>query len=559
MKPREIVHGSTVATNAVLERKGARTAFVTTEGFEDLLTIGRQNRDRLYDIFAPASASLVSEGWTFGFPERTLCDGSIEKAADPAAAGVLAARLRDLGVESVAVCFLHSYANPANERALAQKLSGFSLSLSHQVLPEYREFERASTTLVNAYVSPLMASYLERLARSLEDVSLRIFQSNGGSISAAVASSSAIHTLLSGPAGGVLGAAAVGRAAGFDRLITFDMGGTSTDVSVYDRRLTYTTESKLGDFPVRVPLLDIHSVGAGGGSIVYLDSAGALRVGPRSAGARPGPVAYGEGTEITVTDANLALGRIDPESFLSGGMKLDLDRVGHYMREFANQAGVDEHELASTVVRVANSNMERAIRRVSVERGYDPREFALVCFGGAGPQHACELAEKLEISTVVVPPHAGVLSALGMLVADCVRDYSQSVLGRDPEPVFQALGHEAATEFREQGYLDVVFEPLIDMRYRGQSYEITLPYQERDSFHQAHHRLHGYDHAGREVEMVTARIRATATLEKLNLAAPSNQQTFFSTYVPPHWQCHEDSLGNLILTPSAPRGRQTGR
>ena len=553
----EIVHGSTVATNALLERKGARTAFVTTEGFEDLLVIGRQNRQQLYNFFAPAPSPLVSSELTFGLPERTLHDGSIHEALDPAAAEDLARTLYDLGIESVAVCLLHSYANGAHESCLAEILKNCGagrqrlfISLSHEVLPEYREYERAATTLVNAYVSPLMGRYLGRLSEQLGETHLRVFQSNGGSISAEAAGRGAVHTVLSGPAGGVLGAAAVGRAAGFERLISFDMGGTSTDVSLYDGCFTYSTETTLGDFPIRVPMLDIHSVGAGGGSIAWLDSAGALRVGPHSAGAQPGPVCYGQGEQVTVTDANLVLGRIDPSRFLGGRMQLDVERCRHWMNRFAESLGVSAEQTARAIIDVANSNMERAIRKVSVERGHDPREFALLSFGGAGAQHACELAERLEIPAVVVPRHAGVLSALGMLVADCVRDYSQSILARPAAGVFAELELRAAEEFAGQGFAEVVYERHVDLRYRGQSYEITVPWRERDTFHEAHRRLYGYDHQGREVEQVTARLKAVGVVEaaaKINLAAPSDKQEFSSVFVPQQWQGQEDAAGNLVL------------
>ena len=544
----EVVHGSTVATNALLEGNGAKTAFVTTEGFEDLLQIGRQNRPELYNFFAKPRPRLVPAEWTFGVPERTLHDGSIERALSADAVDALAGKLRDAGVESVAICLLHSYANPAHERQLAAKLGGLFVSLSHEVLPEYREYERASTTLVNAYVSPLMDRYLSNLDESLGESRLRVFQSNGGSISAAVAGRRAVHTVLSGPAGGVLGAAAVARAAGYERIISFDMGGTSTDVSLYDGRFSYTTESVIGDFPVRVPMLDIHTVGAGGGSIAYRDAAGALRVGPRSAGAQPGPVCYGEGEEITVTDANLLLGRIDAERFLGGRMKLDVGRARRHMKTFADSLGISDAELAKAIIEVANSNMERAIRVVSVERGHDPRDFALLSFGGAGAQHACELAERLEIATVIVPPHAGVLSALGMLAADCLRDFSQSTLGRDAATVFEELEARAAGEFAEEGQPDAVFERSLDLRYRGQSYEITLPFDERDNFHEAHRKLYGYDHRGQEVEEVTARVKAVAPLDKIDLAAPNETESFSTTYVPDGWHEREDSLGNTILT-----------
>ena len=550
LTPREVVHGSTVATNALLEGKGARTAFVTTEGFEDILRIGRQNRPELYNFFAAARPQLVPPGLTFGTPERMLHDGTAEKELTAADAEALARRIRDTGAESVAVCLLHSYANHAHERLLGEKLNGLFVSLSHEILPEYREYERASTTLVNAYVSPLMDRYLRRLDEALGAARLRVFQSNGGSISARSAGRSAVHTVLSGPAGGVLGAAAAARSAGYEKIISFDMGGTSTDVSLYDGDFSYTTETTIGDFPVRVPMLDIHSVGAGGGSIAYLDSAGALRVGPRSAGAWPGPVCYGEGEEITVTDANLLLGRIDPDEFLGGSMKLDLDRTRQFMNRFARAAGVSAKALAEAIVQVANSNMERAIRAISVERGHDPRDFALLSFGGAGPQHACELADRLEMKTVIVPHHAGVLSAVGMLAADCVRDFSQSALGCELDDVFRELEARAAREFGEEGLPAAHFERQVDLRYVGQSFEITVPYGDRERFDEAHRKLYGYEHPERGVEAVTARVKAVAPLDKIDLGAATQAQTFTSIYVPRGWASREDQARNLILTRS---------
>lgn len=544
----EIVHGSTVATNALLERNGARTAFVTTEGFEDILEIGRQNRPELYNFFAAARPRLIPRDLIFGAPERILQDGSVESELRDDDAEALARRIRDAGAESVAVCLLHSYVNPVHERRLGEKLERLFVSLSHKILPEYREYERASTTVVNAYVSPLMDRYLRRLDQQLAASRLRVFQSNGGSISTRAAGRGAIHTVLSGPAGGVLGAAAVARSAGFKKIISFDMGGTSTDVSLYDNGFTYTTESKIGDFPIRVPMLDIHSVGAGGGSITYLDSAGALRVGPRSAGAHPGPVCYGEGDEITVTDANLMLGRLDPEQFLGGRMPLDVERTRRHMTSLAGVVGTSADSLAEAIIQVANSNMERAIRAISVERGYDPRDFALLSFGGAGPQHACELAARLEMKTVVVPQHAGVLSALGMLSADCVRDFSQSTLGRDANEVFTELEARAAREFAAESLPQVHFERQIDLRYEGQSFEITVPASDRDRFHDAHRKRYGYDHPALPVEAVTARIRAVAPLDKIDLAAPTEAEAFSSVYIPPGWASRSDAAGNLILT-----------
>jgi len=543
----EIVHGSTVATNALLERKGARTAFVTTQGFEDLLAIGRQHRKHLYDLLGAGRAELVPRRLRHGVAERTLYDGSIALPLDEGEARRLAETLRRQKVESVAVCLLHSYANPAHEAALEAALGGFFVSLSHRVLPEYREFERASTTFINAYVTPLMARYLERLAGRVGTTRLRVMQSNGGQISVEMACRSAIHTIQSGPAGGILGAAAVARAAGFDRIIGFDMGGTSTDVSLWDGKPSFTQESELGDFPVRVPILNIHSVGAGGGSIARIDAGGALRVGPESAGATPGPVCYGQGEQITITDANLYLGRIDPQKFLSGRMRIDPDRAAQYLERWAQSRGTSGREMALAILDVANASMERAIRAVSIERGHDPREFTLVAFGGAGPLHACELAERLAISTVLAPRHAGVLSALGMLVADCVRDYSQSVLGRAVEPAFSELERRASAEMAEMGFPSPVLERLIDLRYRGQSYEITVPWGQRQGFDQEHRRLYGYHHEGREVEAVTARLRATGLTGNIDLSAPSPAESFFSTYLPPGWRAELDDAGNQIL------------
>ena len=548
----EIVHGSTVATNALLERKGARTAFVTTEGFEDLLEIGRQNRAELYNWATRGRRPLVERDLRFGVRERTLYDGSIEYELSDQVLAALKDKLARSGADAVAVCLLHSYANPLHERLIgdALKETGLAVSLSHEVLPEYREYERASTTTVNAYVAPMMSRYLTRLRERVgASTQLRIFQSSGGSMSAQNASAAAVHTVLSGPAGGVQGAAAVARAAGYERFISFDMGGTSTDVALYDGGFSYTSEAEIADCPIRVSMLDIHTVGAGGGSIAYLDSGDALRVGPRSAGARPGPVCYGEGTEITVTDANLLLGRIDPKRFLSGRMELDVERTGHVMKQVAASAGTSSERFAEAVIAVANSNMERAIRAVSVERGFDPREFALISFGGAGGLHACELAERLDIRTVVCPRHAGVLSALGMLCADFTRDYSKSILGQNPQSAFEALERQATRELADEGFSEVQLERDIDLRYRGQSFEITLPLAERNHFAKAHRKLYGYDHGESEVEAVTARVKAVGVSDYAapDLAAVSDEQDFSTVFVPRGWKEREDRLGNRIL------------
>jgi N-methylhydantoinase A/oxoprolinase/acetone carboxylase beta subunit len=517
----EVVHGSTVATNAVLERRGARVALVVTEGFEDVIRIGRQTRPELYNIFVPLPRAIVEPDLTFGISERLDASGQVLVEVDDATVDRVAATFRDRRPDIVAVCLLHSYANPAHEQRVADRLraAGWRVSTSSDVLPEYREYERWSTTVVNAYVTPLIDRYLGALESKLGDSRLSIMQSNGGSISAAAARAHAVRTVLSGPAAGVVGARAVAEAAGFPRVISYDMGGTSTDVSLIDGAIGTTTDAKIGDFPVRLPVIDIHTVGAGGGSIAHVDTGGALRVGPRSAGAVPGPVCYGTGTELTVTDANVLLGRLDVEYFLGGRMTLDVDRVRRVADDVAKQMRIGVPALAEGIIRVANANMERAIRVVSVERGHDPRDFALVAFGGAGGMHACEIATRLDIRTVIVPRHAGVLSALGMLVADVVRDYSASVLTASHQVSFAELERHlaplvarASRELEAEGFRKParVIDAHLDVRYVGQSYEITVPFGRdyRQVFDKRHGQRYGYMDPKRPTEVVNIRVTA---------------------------------------------------
>ena len=613
-EPLELTHGSTVATNALLERKGARVALLTTAGFEDVLLIGRQTRAELYNFMVEGRKPLIEPGLTFGVHERLAADGVILNPLSADEITRITDALRAANADSVAVCLLHSYANPIHERALAEALraAGFLVSASHEILPEYREFERWSTTAVNAYVTPLMASYLARLADGLAAGStLRIMQSNGGSISAAHASRAAVQTILSGPAAGVVGAQVVGAVSGFSRLITFDMGGTSTDVSLIDRVIGNTVDSVVGDFPVRLPVLDIHTVGAGGGSIAWLDSGGSLRVGPRSAGADPGPACYGKGTELTVTDANLLLGRLDPAYFLGGRMTLDLDRTRALAKALAAKLNLTERALAEGIVRIANSNMERAIRTVSVQRGHDPRDFALLAFGGAGGLHACALAHSLDITTVLIPEHSGVLSALGMLLADVTKDYSASIL-KPTAAISEAELQHALAPLTERAYadlgaegfnvIDMLLEPSLDMRYRGQAYEIAIPFTPDypEAFHRAHAKLYGYANPARPTEIVQLRLKATGRTDKPALVqlhgpiepipAPeptSLRQTIFgkrtlptplfrrdqlapghhgegptllisgqsTNVVPPGWSWKIDAAGTLVAT-HAPRQRK---
>jgi N-methylhydantoinase A/oxoprolinase/acetone carboxylase beta subunit len=531
----DVVHGSTVATNAVLERKGARVALVATAGFEDVVRIGRQTRRELYNLMQEDRRPLVEPGLTFGCLERLAADGSVIEPIAPQTLADLVTHVRASGAGAAAVCFLHSYRNPDHERQVAEALeaAGVTVSASYRVLREYREYERWSTTIVNAYVTPLMATYLGALERRLEGNRLSIMQSNGGTISAGTAKAAAVRTILSGPAAGAVGARAVADMAGYPRVISFDMGGTSTDVALIDGVIPTTPESVVGDFPVRLPVIDIHTVGAGGGSIAYIDGGGALRVGPRSAGADPGPVCYGKGTELTVTDANLLLGRLDAGYFLGGRMALDLDRTRAAAAEMAPKLGLTVSELAEGIVRVANANMERAIRVVSVQRGFDPREFALLAFGGAGGMHACDIATTLEIATVIVPRYAGVLSALGMLMADVTKDYSQTVLTRgdaitmaDLDALFAPMVAQAGHDLAAEGFTGNLarVERTLDIRYVGQSYEITVPAAEgfRDEFDCRHQRIYGYSNPRRAVEVVNIRVVATGITDKPQLPRVTN-------------------------------------
>jgi N-methylhydantoinase A len=517
-----VIHGSTVATNAILERNGARTALLTTLGFEDVIEIGRQIRPSIYDLNVTKPPPLVPPSDRIGIRERIGASGEVVTPLQEGALSDTVGRLMEKGVESVAICFLHSYANPDHERRVAdavrEKFTGF-VSVSHEVLPEFREYERCSTTVINAYVGPIMKRYLANLASDIGEENLRVMQSNGGVISADAAGALAVQTVLSGPAGGAVGGFEAGKTAGYEHVITFDMGGTSTDVCLCPGEIGRTVESTIGDLPIRVPVIDIHTVGAGGGSIAYRDPGGSLKVGPRSAGAVPGPICYGRGgTEITVTDANLVLGRLSPDHFLGGQTRLDPEPVRSAMRTLAAAFDLSEIELAHGIVRVANATMERAIRVISLERGFDPRDFTLVCFGGAGGMHAADLARGLGIPRVLVPKGAGTLSALGMLLADFVRDYSRTILTPSDEltddrveSIFRELEARAMTEYQAENVLDstVTMARSFDMRYVGQGYELSIPSSANycQAFHQAHERRYGYADARRATEVVNVRLQ----------------------------------------------------
>jgi N-methylhydantoinase A len=533
-----LLHGSTVGTNALLQRKGARVAFITTRGFEDSIEIGRQARPRLYDFFFDRIEPLVPAHLRLGVDERVDTAGKILRAPSPDSLRALRAAIDQAHPQAIAISLLFSFVNPANERAVADALAGLAggnvpLSLSHVILPEFREYERASTVVMNAYLQPIMQHYLESLNQRTRSFTVRqttpqndarifVMQSNGGVTALSAAAREPVRTVLSGPAGGVVGALAMSRRSGFDRIISFDMGGTSTDVTLVDRDLRAGSESEVAGLPVRVPMLDIHTVGAGGGSIARFDAAGALRVGPESAGADPGPICYGKGEEPTVTDANLLLGRLPAKRFLGGDFTLDFDRTERKMKEWLRRSGsaMNLQQFAEGVLRVVNATMEKAIRVVSIERGYDPRDFTLVAFGGAGGMHACELAEALGIPRVIVPALPGALSAFGILVSDVIKDFSRTVLwrttGRLPtrqlQTEFATLENAASQNFRDEHWRGAIrHRRSADVRYRGQGYELNVPFT-RDllhDFHAEHQRRYGYSHPDREVELVTLRLRSS--------------------------------------------------
>jgi N-methylhydantoinase A len=537
-----LLHGTTVGTNTILQRKGARVALVTTRGFEDVIQIGRQARPKLYDFFFDKVEPLVPEFLRFGIAERTDNDGNILEQPTAQELERLDGAICAQRPEAIAVTLLFSFANPANELAVEKTLQalGIPLSVSHKILPEFREYERTSTVVVNAYLQPVMQRYLEsldqRLAARPASASNRIFvmQSSGGITTLATAARQPVRTVLSGPAGGVVGASATARLSGLRQIISFDMGGTSTDVALVDGEAKATSQSEIAGLPVGVPMLDIHTVGAGGGSLARFDAAGALRVGPESAGADPGPICYGRGTLPTVTDANLLLGRLQPDRFLGGNFQLDLERTRQLTLEWLKKQNVSLtlDQFAAGVIRVVNATMEKAIRVVSIERGYDPRHFALVAFGGAGGLHACELAQSLGIPRVIVPALPGALSAFGILVSDVIKDYSRTVLWRATADLpasklkgeFQQLSISARQDFRSEGWKGKLHEQLsIDTRYRGQGYELSIPFSSKliSDFHRAHAQRYGYSHPDREIELVTLRLRATMKFPPTKLATRS--------------------------------------
>ena len=529
----EVVHGTTVGTNALLQRRGARIALITTRGFEDVLVIGRQARPELYNLNAVRPPPLVSDDLRLGITERVVASGEVIQPLDENELHALVVKLKRANVESVAVSLLFSFLDPQHEERIAKGFEalGVPVSISSRILPEYREYERTSTVVINAYLQPLMGRYLSKLK---SDFALRVMQSSGGSISAEMAAVEPVRTILSGPSGGVVGALRAARSARLQNIITFDMGGTSTDVALCDGGAIRTTnEAIVAGLPVAVSVMDIHTVGAGGGSIARVDEGGSLRVGPESAGADPGPACYGRSVLPTVTDAHVVLGHFGGGGLLGGEFKLDAARAHEAIKQLANDLTrvsgkrVSVVSAAEGILSVANTNMERALRHISVERGHDPRQFALMPFGGAGGLHAVELARALRIPLVIAPPAPGALSAVGVMVADVIKDQSRTVMfANDPKQiarlgeVFAEMEREAAALLRDEGFprAQQRHERALAMRYRGQSFELEI----RDtndniaaSFHRAHRERYGYAQEQSEVEIVSARLRSFGLVPKL--------------------------------------------
>jgi N-methylhydantoinase A len=612
-----IVHGSTVATNAVLEGKGVITAFITNRGMGDMLTLGRQARRELYNLQPRPEPPPVPRNYCLETGGRLSADGAVIEPLTSQDLQQLKQQLQKLRPDAVAINLLFSFLNDEYEKQIESVIDdGIFVSRSSRVLPEIKEYERGTTTWLNAAVGPVVQGYLQRLAEGVKQrlpdseqhrTYISVMQSSGGTIAAAQAAQQAVQLLLSGPAGGMAGAQFVAGCSGVTRLLTFDMGGTSTDVAMIDGELQLTSEGYIGYYPVAVPMVDMHTIGAGGGSIATVDEGGLLQVGPQSAGADPGPACYSRGgTEPTVTDANLILGRLRADAFLGGDMTLDIDAARTVITSLAQQLGLSIEAMAEGIIQLANEHMARALRVMSVQRGIDPARLTLVSFGGAGGLHVCALAEALSMSDAMVPVNAGVLSALGMLVAPRARHLSQSISGllQDIdetvlEQVFAELSQRGKEELRQEGLTDreINITPSVDVRYKGQSYSLNVPWLGRektlDTFHFDHERNYGH-RLDQAVELVTARVKVYgktlhlgefenylrlstregttpyehATLYGISQPVPvyARQQlgvdalimgpaliteTVSTTYVQPGWRCRVDSVGNLMLSNDA--------
>ncbi|ORU93542.1 MAG: hydantoinase [Cycloclasticus sp. symbiont of Bathymodiolus heckerae] len=592
-----IVHGSTVATNAVLEKKGVRCCFVTNYGLADMLTIGRQARKELYNLNPVPEEPPVPAGLCLETGGRVSAMGELIEPLTDEQLNLLISQIEQLEPMSVAINLLFSFLDDDAEKRIEEAMpSSVFVSRSSKVLPEYKEYERGMATWLNAYVGPLVMGYLRRLTQGVKASFVSVMQSSGGTISADQAGEQAVRMLLSGPAGGLMAALYIGKQAGFERLLTLDMGGTSTDVALLDGAITLTNEGKVEGYPVAVPMVDMHTIGAGGGSIAHVDAGGLLCVGPESAGASPGPACYGKGgSEVTVTDANLYLGRISEQYFLGGDMELNVKAANRAMEQLSHELGCDAKQAAQGVIKLADEHMARALRVISIQRGIDPRPYALMTFGGAGGLHVCALADTLGMKTAIVPVHSGVLSAFGMLAAPRSRELSRSLLGKlssmsldDIQQGFSAMVEQGTNELLAEGVLagNIKINYLVDLRYVGQSYTLPIPWNDKptamNGFHAMHKSRYGYE-LNLPVELVNLRVTLSADMPKPSLVKleprldgekssveregvlPVYQrqqlrlndtiqgealivEQVATTYLAPHWQCKPDEYGNLILT-----------
>ncbi|CAN7691276.1 hydantoinase/oxoprolinase family protein [Mesorhizobium sp. LjRoot246] len=579
-------HGTTVATNALIIGRGAETGMITTAGFRDVIEIRRQKRDALYDLQTEKPPILARRDRRLEVNERVLFDGRILVPLAEDDVRVAARKLRSEGVKAIAVCCLFSFVDSRHEqmikRIVQEEFPEAFLSVSHEVAPEFREYERFSTTVVNAYLGPIMRQYLQGLRPRLDligvSVEPHLTQSNGGVISAETAQNFPVRTVLSGPAAGVTGATAVGRLSGFEDLITFDMGGTSTDVSLIERgRAQTSNEAVVHGYPLKVPMLDIHAVGAGGGSIAYVDAGGMLQVGPRSAAAVPGPICYNQGNvdEATVTDANVVLQVLNPTHLLNGRLPIDQAAAKKAIAALGVKLGMDVMSTAQGIISVVVANMAKAIRVISVERGYDPREYALFAFGGAGPIHATRLARALEMRRIVIPKYPGVMCALGLLLTDLRTSLSSTKLQELSEDSARDVAHELAElEQRAQGWFEIEkiapedrkVARSVDLRYGGQGYEINVSLLEgeigsqaiaalRSDFETAHKRLYGYVSEGEPIHLTTIRLELTGRVPKVELAAQPTATSNVADALKAHRPVWLPEMGGFVDCPLYDRDR----
>jgi len=610
----QVIHGSTVATNAVLEGKGVKTAYITNTGFADVLTIGRQARRELYNLMPQPHLPLVPEKCCIEINTRLSAKGELLTEVSQQDINILLSGIEKIEPQAIAINLLFSFLDARQEQeikdCLLDRFKDIFVCCSSDVLPEHKEYERGVATVLNAYVGPLMDGYLNRLSLALGKLAeneavkpcLSVLQSSGGTIQAVHAGKQAVNLLLSGPAGGLMGAQYVAGLSGESRLLSFDMGGTSTDVALIDGEIKLTSEGSIGDYPVAVPMVDMHTIGAGGGSIAFVDAGGLLNVGPESAGACPGPACYGQGgAQATVTDANLVLGRLRADGFLGEGMKLDIDAAQETLQKIADQLGITVKAAAEGVVRIANEHMVRALRTISVQRGFDPRDFSLTCFGGAGGLHVCALADALNMQRAIVPIHGGVLSALGMLVAAPSRELShsciQDLLSSDKqqlEKLFNELELKGASELQEETAGKLKIQRSFDLRYQGQSFTLNLPWSSElevleSAFNKLHKATYGHE-LDMRVELVNLRVSIKGAqppfklpeVSDLNESTESKKiscygieeavliyrreklaggQTIMgpalileavsTTLIEPGWSCVVDDWGNLLLSRKA--------